>query len=191
MSRKAASGMTGPAAPVASNDGAASPAADRAAPYARLAVVGLICRTGDEAGGQASGGRKVTAGVTRWLLLHRVQPFDAWDPPGGRMEVGEDLVQAVRREVAEETGLAVEVGGPCYAFLTFYKGERLLAISMACRPAGDPDHVRLEPAGAVGWKWATGEEWEGLAAAGLSSWDPVNVGRATAMATALWEADQR
>ena len=56
----------------------------------------------------------------------------------------------------EETGLAVEVAGPCYAYLTFYKGERLLAVSMACRPTGDPDAIRLEPDGADAWRWATG-----------------------------------
>lgn len=51
------------------------PAADPRAPYVRLAVVGLICRAG---GGDDP----------RWLLLHRTRPFEAWDPPGGRMEAG-------------------------------------------------------------------------------------------------------
>ena len=33
-----------------------------------------------------------------------------WSIPGGGVEVGESLAQACAREVAEETGLAVEVG---------------------------------------------------------------------------------
>ena len=33
-----------------------------------------------------------------------------WSLPGGRLEPGEHLVEGVKREVAEETGLDVEVG---------------------------------------------------------------------------------
>ena len=106
------------------------------------------------------------------------------------MEAGEDLVQAVKREVEEETGLTVEVAGPCYAFLAFYQGERLLAVSMACRPAGDPDAIRLEPGGAGEWRWATGREWEALAVARLSSWDPKDVKKATRAVAAVWEVEE-
>ncbi len=170
-----------------------SPAADPRAPYARLAVVGLICRTDVGGAGAAGDPGTGTCGVTpangsRWLLLRRVHPFEAWDPPGGRMEAGEDLVAGVRREVLEETGLTVDVAGPCYAFLTFYQGERLLAVSMACRPASDPDVVRLEPGGAVGWRWVTGQEWGSLAAAGVSSWNAGDVKKATKAVAAVWEA---
>ena len=166
---------------------AGGPAADPQAPYVRLAVVGLICRAA-EGGGAGRGPGKVAD--VHWLLLHRIQPFEAWDPPGGRVEAGEDLVRAVTREVEEETGLAVEVGGPCYAFLTFHKGERLLAVSMACRPLSDPDAVRLEPGGAAGWRWASAQEWDQLAAKGLSSWDPADVKKATRTVAALWEAER-
>ena len=48
----------------------------------------------------------------RVLLVERGQPpgDGLWTVPGGRLEPGETLVQAVAREVREETGLVVEVG---------------------------------------------------------------------------------
>ena len=46
------------------------------------------------------------------LLVKRAYPPRAgeWSLPGGRLELGESLVDGVRREVREETGLEVEVG---------------------------------------------------------------------------------
>ncbi|MGH2758428.1 MAG: NUDIX hydrolase [Actinomycetota bacterium] len=46
------------------------------------------------------------------LLIRRgQQPFlDHWSLPGGGVEPGETLREAVRREVREETGLEVDVG---------------------------------------------------------------------------------
>lgn len=157
---------------------AAGPAADMRAPYARLAVAALIRR---ESGNQGSAG---------WLLLHRTDPIDAWDPPGGRMEEGEDLTSAVLREVSEETGLTVEVAGPCYSLLTAYKGERVLVVSMACRAAGDAGPVRLEPGGAAEWRWVTTDEWEELATRGRSSWSPRDVRRATRLVAVLLEMEE-
>jgi len=49
----------------------------------------------------------------RVLLVERGRPPGAglWSIPGGRLEPRETLAQAVAREVREETGLIVEVGG--------------------------------------------------------------------------------
>jgi 8-oxo-dGTP pyrophosphatase MutT (NUDIX family) len=43
--------------------------------------------------------------------LHWHPRLQRWLPPGGHIEADEDPVQAVLREVAEETGLAVEIVG--------------------------------------------------------------------------------
>jgi len=48
----------------------------------------------------------------RMLLVQRSRPPDAgkWSIPGGRLEPGEALRDAVAREVVEETGVTVNVG---------------------------------------------------------------------------------
>lgn len=57
-------------------------------------------------------GAFVFDGQGRVLLVQRGKPPGAglWTVPGGRLEGGETLAQAVAREVREETGLVVEVG---------------------------------------------------------------------------------
>ena len=45
------------------------------------------------------------------LIRRRFEPLKGhWSVPGGAVEVGETLVEAVAREVLEETGLSVDVG---------------------------------------------------------------------------------
>ena len=56
------------------------------------------------------------------ILLHRRSDNELWSVPGGAMELGESISQAVMREVKEETGFAVEV-------------ERLVGIY------SDPGHI--------------------------------------------------
>ena len=51
----------------------------------------------------------VTDGNGRVLLVKGNRR--GWEPPGGQVELGEDLVTALRREVREEGGCEVEVGG--------------------------------------------------------------------------------
>jgi ADP-ribose pyrophosphatase YjhB (NUDIX family) len=48
----------------------------------------------------------------RALLIRRGGPplEGQWSIPGGMLEVGETLIEGVRRELSEETGVEVEVG---------------------------------------------------------------------------------
>ena len=62
----------------------------------------------------AVGGVVIAGDVTgpTVLLIRRGKPprLGGWSLPGGRVERGERLLTAVRREVAEETGLVVRPG---------------------------------------------------------------------------------
>ncbi len=52
------------------------------------------------------------------LLVKRGnEPYQGeWSVPGGRVERGESLKSAVKREVLEETGISIAVGDLCYHF---------------------------------------------------------------------------
>jgi ADP-ribose pyrophosphatase YjhB (NUDIX family) len=56
-------------------------------------------------------GAVIWRGPERLLLVRRGQPPRAgeWSIPGGRVEAGETLREALLREVAEETGLTVTI----------------------------------------------------------------------------------
>lgn len=42
--------------------------------------------------------------------------FSGWETPGGRLEVGEEIVDGLKREIKEETGLSVKILFPFNAF---------------------------------------------------------------------------
>lgn len=72
------------------------------------------------------------------LMIRRAQPPAAglWTIPGGRVEHGEYLADAVQREVAEETGLSVEVGRLLGVFEVL--GEEHFVILDYLATASDP-----------------------------------------------------
>jgi 8-oxo-dGTP pyrophosphatase MutT (NUDIX family) len=71
----------------------------------------------------------VRDGAGRLLLVRRIDDGN-WELPGGRIEAGESAVEALAREVAEESGITVEVTGISGVY-------------------SDPTHVLEDPGGIV------------------------------------------
>jgi 8-oxo-dGTP diphosphatase len=90
------------------------------------------------------------------LMVQRGQEPAAglWSIPGGRVEPGESLAQALEREVAEETGLEVVagplagihevLGPPHYVVLDFHAALQRRATPAAGADAADARWVPLE-----------------------------------------------
>lgn len=81
------------------------------------------------------------------LLVKSHKWFDKFTLPGGHVEVGETIVEAVKREVKEEVGLDVEVGHmllmqEAIFVPEFYKKRHFIFIDFACRSKGE--QVKLD-----------------------------------------------
>lgn len=77
----------------------------------------------------------------RVLLAHR-RAIDWWNLPGGALDPGETVDEAVRREVREETGLHVEVGQLVGVYSKPLKQE--IVLSFRCQVSGDPPENILD-----------------------------------------------
>jgi ADP-ribose pyrophosphatase YjhB (NUDIX family) len=76
------------------------------------------------------------AGATSLLLMRRADN-GLWGLPGGYLEPGESVCQAVAREVAEETGVLVEVerlvgvySDPAHQVIAYPDGRRVHAVNL-------------------------------------------------------------
>src|SRR5215470_4743659 len=76
------------------------------------------------------------------VLLSLRRDIDWWNLPGGGMEAGETVDEALRREVREETGLEVEVGQQVGVYSKPQKQE--VVLTFRCRISGGDLHPTEE-----------------------------------------------
>jgi len=90
------------------------------------------------------------------LIVKQSVPGRMWSLPGGRLEHGEDLASACKREVLEETGLIVSVGRLLYLCDEPTYQPPLLHITFRCEPVGGElrmptNEFDANPISAVEW----------------------------------------
>ena len=103
------------------------------------------------------------------VALHWHAKVKAWLPPGGHIEPNEDPVQAVKREVLEETGLEVEVLNTGPELRLPYPEEVIPPYTIMVEDIHDPvqgfhKHIDMiyfcRPTGQTrlpeGWLWVSG-----------------------------------
>ena len=74
-----------------------------------------------------------------------------WTVPGGRVEPGEYLAEAVRREVQEETGVKVDVGELLGVLEVIGEGWHYVIHDHIATVAGDPSPLAADDASEARW----------------------------------------
>ncbi len=95
------------------------------------------------------------------LMIRTHKWSDLWGIPGGKIKWGESSVAALRREIKEETGLAVTdiefvLAQDCIHSKEFYRDAHFVLLNYTCRCAGRP-RVKLNDE-AREFRWVTLEQ---------------------------------
>jgi ADP-ribose pyrophosphatase YjhB (NUDIX family) len=93
------------------------------------------------------------------LLLRRANPPHTLAPPGGRLEVNEDPLAGLHREIAEETGLTIQVLGLAHVWFGSVDGAQPPLLCLNFVAGSDRGDVRLSGEHSA-FMWVTRERIE-------------------------------
>jgi 8-oxo-dGTP diphosphatase len=79
----------------------------------------------------------VVSDATGHLLLVRTE-WRGWEPPGGQVEQGEDLIAALQREIVEESGCMVRVGRLVGVYSNVAAPEKVMLTFLCTHLSGEP-----------------------------------------------------
>ena len=95
------------------------------------------------------------------LLTHDTD--GTWQPPGGRLNVGEQPEEGLRREIREELGIEVDLKGPFHTFVfTSKSGLAHYVVIHLAGPIGPVSDVRYDPNEMTEIGWFGPDDFEGL-----------------------------
>ncbi|MEM1059772.1 MAG: HAD-IA family hydrolase [Verrucomicrobiota bacterium] len=105
-------------------------------------------------------GALITGPDDKWLLVRTHKWSDKWGIPGGKIKYNEPSEDALRREIAEETGLEIdnvrfEIVQDCREPEEFYRRAHFLLLNYSARASSS--QVRLNEE-AEEYRWCTPEE---------------------------------
>ncbi len=93
--------------------------------------------------------------ATRRSALNDYMPLK-WDVPGGTVEAGETVEEALRREVQEETGLEIKIGSLIHVFTISNPARPTIQIVFECKYVSG--EVKLDPEEHDQFEWLSIEE---------------------------------
>jgi 8-oxo-dGTP pyrophosphatase MutT (NUDIX family) len=85
---------------------------------------------------------------------------NVFELPGGHIDYGEDIVKGLKREIAEEFGMTVEIGDPFFAFtyINEVKGSHSIEVGYFATFVEDPSQVKLDPEDHSEYGWFAEDE---------------------------------
>ena len=73
----------------------------------------------------------------RFLVLKRAKKPFIWGPPGGKLQIDEDPLKGLQREVLEETGLQIRVFQPVTSWFGNFYNVPLFSVDYLCTCDGN------------------------------------------------------